>query len=150
LSLIVLVLTSFGMTQVRMLSTELPVQDIDDIFSKYKELRKASGVAGIARDDVQKDFERVIMNEEKGEIKKMMMNKLQAAQAELQQLLSTDQLGKGAEVVQNLTESISLQGPTAHPPSTLLPQPPQPRGSLLCARSRLCDTSYDTLRFAGR
>ena len=48
-----------------MLSAELPVQDIDDIFSKYKELRKASGVAGIARDDVQKDFERVIMNEEK-------------------------------------------------------------------------------------
>lgn len=150
MSLIVLVLTSFGMTQVRMLSTELPVQDIDDIFSKYKELRKASGVAGIARDDVQKDFERVIMNEEKGEIKKMMMNKLQAAQAELQQLLSTDQLGKGAEVVQNLTESISLQGPTAQPPSTLLPQPPQQHSSLLCARSRLFDTFYDTPRFAGR
>jgi hypothetical protein len=97
------------MRKVRTLSTELPVQEIDEIYNSYKVLRKASGVVGITRDDVQKDFQRAIMDEDQGEAKKLMMKKVKEAGVELQQLLSTDQLGKGAKVVQNLTDSISLQ-----------------------------------------
>ena len=96
------------MRKVRTLSTELPEQEIDEIHNSYKVLRKASGVVGIARDDVQKDFQRT-MDEDKGEAKKLMMKKVKEAGVELQQLLSTDQLAKGAKVVQNLTDSISLQ-----------------------------------------
>jgi len=98
--------------KLRLLTCQLPVADIDDIVSTYRALKKATSLvdASTVRDDVCKDFQRVILETDPGQVKKQLLLKMQGAEAEVEQLLSSEQLGKAACLVHHIQQaSISLQ-----------------------------------------
>lgn len=93
--------------KVRELSKELSVSDLEAIAKELKALSKAASViqSGVARPDVQKEYERLIGGGNGGLVKTQLLEKVLASQQDVDQLLKTEQFPKAVATITNIEQS---------------------------------------------